>query len=151
MFIPTVTLAAVLLVVAGALAAHSRIADRQYLREIEAEIAKLEPQAKRAAALDRQIEQARNRSRLLDEFRGRTTLDLDTLNELSKLLPPPTWTNMIELARDTATISGEADRAAPLLRILDASPYFQNSEFTGITKTGNAEMFRIRTVREKQR
>jgi len=150
-FIPTAALAAVLLLVLGASLAWSGLEQRRYLKKLEAEIARLEPQARRAAALDRQIERARSRARLLDDFRARTKSDLEALNELTRLLPPPVWTNMIELSRDAAVINGEAEQAAPLVKVLDASPLFHNSEFSGITKVANAELFRMRTQRRPRK
>jgi len=152
MYVPTVVLAAILLLLCGALAAHSAIEDRRYLAELEAQAARLEPQARRAASLDRDIARAQNRTRLLDDFRGRTKADLDGLNELTSLLAPPTWTNMIDLTPDAATINGETEQAAPLLKLLDASSYFQNSTFIGsIAKNGPVEQFQIRTAREAHR
>jgi Tfp pilus assembly protein PilN len=150
LFIPTVALA---LLVAAALAAvvgYSRIADGRYREKIQAEISRLEPQARRAANLDREIDQVRARTRLLDQFRGQTRADLDALQELTRILSPPAWSNSINLTREQARISGEAPQAAPLLRTLDASPLFENSEFVASIGRGNGtETFQIRTNREK--
>ena len=68
-------------------------------------MARLEPQAaRRAQALDRQTDaDARRVPRLLDEFRARSKADLDALNELTRLLPPPIWTSQVEIKRDTVT------------------------------------------------
>jgi len=151
MFIPTAVLASILLLLLGATLAYSAWEQRQYLRQIDTEIAQLEPEAKKAASLDRAIDRARNRTRLLDEFRGRTRADLEALNELSRLLPASAWTNMVELMRDSATLVGEAEQAAALLKVLDASPYFQGSEFVVITRTSTNEQFRIRTTREQHK
>ena len=86
--------------------------------------------------------------RLLDEFRGRSKYDLDTLNELTKLLAPPIWTQGIDMTRDAATLTGEAEQAAPLLKLLDSSPYFRDSSFSiPIVKAAKSEMFHIRTAR----
>jgi Tfp pilus assembly protein PilN len=131
------------------MASYSRIADRRYLRKIQGEITQLEPQARRAAALDREIDAVRARARLLDQFRGQTRADLDALQGLTKLLDPPAWSNAIDLTRDNARISGEAPQAAPLLRALDASPFFENSEFVNIGRGNGTETFQIRTNREK--
>ena len=148
MYIPTIVLVALLLLVSGALLAHSSWEDGRYLAGLEAEIAQVEPRAKQAAILDREILRAQNRAHLLDEFQGRTKGNLDALNELTKLLSPPTWTSMIALSPDGATINGETDQAAPLLKVLDASPYFQNSTFIGsLAKAGGNEQFQIRTAR----
>jgi Tfp pilus assembly protein PilN len=111
----------------------------------------LRPQAARAAASTARSTTPCARALLLDEFRSRTRSDLDAINELSRLLPPPAWANTIDLSRDGVTIMGEADQAAPLLKMLDASPLFHNSEFNGISKVQNAEIFRLRTQRRPRK
>jgi hypothetical protein len=152
MYLPTIVLGSALLLLAGTLAAHSAISDHRYLKDLESAIASLEPQAKRAAALDGKTARAQPRVRLLDEFRGRTKADLDSLNELTAIVAPPAWTGMIELTPDAAIIAGETDQAAPLLKVIDASPYFQNSAFVGsLAKSGGNEQFQIRTLREARR
>ena len=99
--------------------------------------------------MEGQVAAARARTRLLDDFQKRSKADLDALNELTRLLAPPAWLNSLELTRAGANLSGEAEQAASLLKILDASPMFRNSEFTmGITRIGGAEVFRVRTQRE---
>jgi Tfp pilus assembly protein PilN len=148
-FIPTAVCAALLLVVLGASVAWSGFEQHQYMQKLQAEIARLEPQARHAVVLQGQIDNARTRARLLDAFRSRTRSDLDSLNELTRLLQPPVWTNLVELSGDSAVVTGEAEQAAPLLKILDASPLFHNSEFNGITKVASAEIFRLRTERRR--
>jgi len=157
MYIPTAILGLLLLLILIALALHSSWEDRRYLADLEAQIARIEPRAKRAVALDRELVRAQNRTRVLDEFRSRTKQDLETLNGLSDLLAPPTWTSIVQLAPDSASIYGEADQAAPLLKVLDGSPYFQSSAFLGaIAKTPAPpgvpamEQFQIRSVRRSR-
>jgi Tfp pilus assembly protein PilN len=150
-FVPTAILAALVLLVAGAVFGYSRIEEHRYVAALEAESARLQPQVKRIAALDKSLAQARARVQLLDEFRGRSKYDLDTLNELTKLLAPPIWTSHIELSRDAITLAGEAEQAAPLLKLVDSSPYFKDSGFQiPIMKGVNIEMFRIRAVRRRR-
>jgi Tfp pilus assembly protein PilN len=150
MFVPTFALIAVLLILVAALAVQAGYEERQYLAVLEAEIARLEPQARKVVELDRSVEQERARIRLLDEFRRRTKADLDVLNELTGLLKPPTWLNSVDLARDSVSIGGEAEQAAALVKLLDNSPLFRNSEFAiPIARTGKTELFRIRTLRER--
>jgi len=148
-FFPSVVLGVLAIVAVAAMVTYSRIADQRYLRKVEAEIAKLEPQARRATGLDRELESTRARARLLDQFRGQTRADLDALQDLTRLLAPPAWSNSITITRDQARVSGEAPEAAPLLRILDASPLFENSEFLGIGRGNGTEIFQLRTNREK--
>ena len=147
-FIPTVVLAAILLLVAGAIVAYSAYADRRYLATIEAEIARMAPVAQRADDLDRQIQQVRQRAQFLDQFRNLTREDLEALNELTRLVEPPAWINNATLARDSVRISGEAPQAAPLLKILDSSPLFENSIIESTAKiNGGGESFQIRAGR----
>jgi Tfp pilus assembly protein PilN len=151
MYVPTIALAALLLLVLAALALHSSWEDRQYLADLDTQIKKVEPRAKRAVQLDRELIRVQNRTRLLDEFRARTKQDLDALDGLTTLLAPPVWTSIVDLAPDAASITGEAEQAAPLLKVLDASPYFQASAFQGpIAKAPGAagiEQFQIRASR----
>lgn len=149
LFIPTAVLLVLLLIVSGALLGYSAIENRRYLEALQAEIARFEPQARHVASVERAIETARARSRLLDDFRAHTKQDLDALNELTRLLPPPTWSNGISLTLDMMTVSGEADQAAPLLKVIDSSPHFKNSEFTiPLARIGAGEQFTIRAARK---
>jgi hypothetical protein len=149
-FIPTVVLAAILLLVAGAVVVYSQYADRRYLAAIEAEIAKEAPAAQRADELDRMIRQARERAELLDQFRNQTRADLEALNELTRLVEFPAWITNATLARDSVHITGEAPQAAPLLKILDSSPLFANSaiESNARSNSGAGETFQIRATRK---
>jgi hypothetical protein len=147
-FIPTAILGGLLLLVAGALFGYSRIEERRYLATLETENAKLQPSVARIGSLDKSLEQTRARVRLLDEFRSRSKYDLDTLNELTRLLTPPMWANTTDLSRDSLILAGEAEQAAGLLRLLDSSPYFRDSTMTvPIAKVGTLEFFRIRSAR----
>jgi len=123
--------------------------DARHYREALNEAARrLEPAAARARNLERSAGAARGKIASLDDFRHRTQLDLDTLNELTRLLAPPVWTSSIEIYPDSVVITGEAEQAAPLLKVLDSSPLFQNSEFvSSVVRTQQNEQFRIRTMR----
>ena len=148
-FIPTVALTAALLLMAVALVAQSGFEQRRQLSLIEAEIKRLEPAAKKAGALRQATELAQRRIQLLDNFRGRTRSDLEALDALSKLIEPPAWLQSLDMDRDSVALAGEIEQAAPLLKLLDNSPYFRNSEFAGpIGRAGKSETFRIRAARE---
>lgn len=152
MWIPVGALGAVVLLLAGAVAAFPGFEGGRYQRSLNAEIARVTPAANRSAALDRQIETARRRILLLDEIRGRSKADLDVLGEVTRLLPPPDWANLLEITRAQVTIAGEAPQAAPLLQVLDASPLLEGSEFASPpARMAGGEVFRIRARREAGR
>jgi Tfp pilus assembly protein PilN len=121
---------------------------RRYRADVARVTRQIEPAALRAQSLERSINSARARIAALDDFRRRPQADLDVLNELTRLLPPPIWTSAVEIYPDYVVVAGEADQAAPLLKVLDSSPLFQNSEFAlTVTRNDKVEQFRIKTLR----
>ncbi len=146
-FIPSIVLASIAVLVAGAIAAHGNWSQKQYLKEIQDEISRLEPARKRADALERQTRQARERALLLDQFRQQTRKDLEALNELTRLMEPPTWTNSMILTRGDVRVGGEAPQTSALVKILDASPYFERTEILASGPSANGETFQIRANR----
>ncbi|MBM3725805.1 MAG: hypothetical protein FJW40_10330 [Acidobacteria bacterium] len=149
MFIPAAVLASVLALLAVALSAESALQERRLRETIAAEIQKLEPQAKRAAELERVAASTEGRLQQIAEFRGRAKADLDAIREVTRLLPPPAYLGALELYRESIVVAGETESAAELLKIIDASPLFRNAEFTvPITRVEKGETFRIRAQRE---
>lgn len=151
MLIPSLVLAAAVLLLAGGLSLYSTYADRKYLAGLNAQIAKLGPKAQRAADLDREYDRLRARVRLLDHYRDQTRNDLEALNEITRLLTPPVWTNSVDLRRDSVHINGEGPQAAPLIKILDSSPLFENTvpDSANPAPGGAGELFQIHTSRRK--
>lgn len=151
-YVPTVVLASILLLSVAALGIQGAWEDRRYMAALKSEIGKLEPRVRQAAIMDKRTGTARSRTALLDSFRRRSRDDMDVLKETTHLLAPPTWLNNIEINRALVNLGGETEQAAQLLKILDASPLFEGSDFTlGITRVGNMEAFRIRTNREARK
>jgi Tfp pilus assembly protein PilN len=149
-FIPTIVLASAVLLTAGGLLLYAHYSERQYLRKLQAEITALEPVARHADALSTEIQQDRARVQLLDQFRNQTRADLNALNELTHLVEPPAWISSITLNRDSVRITGEAPQAAPLVKILDSSPLFQNSTLDSSNKVsgGAGESYQIHAARK---
>jgi hypothetical protein len=124
----------------------------RYLKSLNAEIARVQPQAEHAARLERDGAKLRGQTVMLDDFRHRAKSDMDVLAEMTKLMAPPIWLSALEISRSQVVASGEADQAAPLLKIIDASPLFEASEFSmPPIRSPNGEMFRIRALREAGR
>lgn len=148
-YVPTIALALLLVAAVVFMAAYGRIEDRRYLSALEAEAARLSPEAMKVRELESQIEALRARRQVLHDFRLRTKSDLDAILTLTRLLESPAWLNSFDLTRSSAMINGESSHAAALLGIIDNSPLFRNSEFMSpISKAGQAESFSIRSDRE---
>ena len=124
------------------------VEQKRYRADLDRAARQLEPSVLRAQRLQKTIETDRQRIAALDQFRARPQADLEVLNELTRLLPPPVWTSAVEIYPDSVIITGEAEQAAPLLKILDSSPLFQNSEFAlTVARSGQGEQFRIKAMR----
>lgn len=135
----------------AAFVAFPAIERSNYLSSLNDEIRRLDPAARHAQNLEQRTGAARARVNMLDEIRRRPQTDLDVLAELTRLLPAQVWTNSIEIFPDSVVIAGEADQAAPLLKVLDSSPLFQNSEFAlSVTRSSQLEQFRIKTMRRNR-
>jgi Tfp pilus assembly protein PilN len=149
MYVPAAALALLAILCGIALASIQPVEDRKYGRALEQEIAKVEPLARQAGELDRATEAARARIRLLDAFHRRTQADLDAIAEVNRILDPPAYLSSMDLTRDSIVLSGSAEHAEQLLKLLDNSPLFQGSEFTvPLTPAGKLQLFRIRSGRE---
>ena len=148
-WVPSAAFAVVALALAAGLAALPGYQKDRALASLKAQIKAVQPQADRAAQIDKQVDLARRRIQLLDDLRRHTKSDIDVLAELTRLLPPPTWLNGTEITPRQVVISGETNQAEPLLKILDASPVFEASEFQmQPLRTPTGQMFRIKTNRE---
>ena len=148
-YIPTGVLAVVLAGLCSLLVLHQPYDERVYREALEAELKATEPLSSRVGNLDKNTEKTRKRVVQLDDFRKRTRADLDLVLELTGTFQPPSFLSGLDLARDNVTITGEAEQAAPLLRVLDDSPRLAGSEFiTPIGRLAASEVFRIRSQRE---
>jgi hypothetical protein len=151
-WIPAAAMGVIVLALAGTLVAYPIIESRRYAQTLAGQIAQLQPLALRASAIDREIDTVRRRTQVLDDLRRRSRSDMDALGELTRLLPPPTWLNMLELNATQGTIGGETDQAAGLLKTIDGSPLFESSEFVQPPlRIPNGEGFRVRFHREGAR
>ena len=147
--IPTLGLLGVLAILAGVLAYQWRYENQKLLTKLTQEIKLLEPRAADAVKLDKQIEAARAQVQTMEALRGRTRTDLDSLLELTRILAPPVWAQGLYLNETMVTVNGEAAQSEGLLKQIDESPRFKNSEFTSSIGRGAAgELFQIRTQRE---
>jgi Tfp pilus assembly protein PilN len=135
---------------AGAFVALPGYERRHYVGSLDTQIAQVTASAARSNQLDKDIDALRRRTDFLDNFKRHAKSDMDALAELTKVLPPPTWLNLTEISERQVMIAGETNQAEPLLKVLDASPLFEASEFQGapLKNAAGGWIFRIRSSRE---
>jgi hypothetical protein len=145
---PAIAFGALVLVLAGALAAFPYYENRKYLKSLQAQIAEVAPKADRAGAIDKQVEILRRRIQLLDDLRAHPKADMDVMAELTRILPPPTWLTLMQVSPKQVIVGGEAPEAAPLVPLIDSSRLFEGSEFQAAPiRLPMGEQFRIKTNR----
>jgi Tfp pilus assembly protein PilN len=148
-YVPTAVFGSIVLLLMVAVLAYPSYSDRHYSGLLQAQIRTLDPLARKAANAERETLSDRNRSQTLDNFRQQTRQDLDALKALTHILAPPAWVNSLQLTRSSVSITGEADQAAALIKLLDGSPQFQGSAFSlPLQKSSGGELFTIRTSRK---
>jgi Tfp pilus assembly protein PilN len=148
-YVPTAILGTILTGLLLAIVFYDKIEERRYMASIETEIAAVRPDAIRADEFEKTAANARTRIELLDKYRKRAPQDLDVLHELTRILAPPVWVSSLDVNRGNVFVAGEADSATPLLKAIDESPLFVNSDFTmPLGRTASGELFRLRTDRE---
>jgi len=150
MYVPTLALVCLLLIAVGVLAVYGAVVERNYLQDLESEIAALTPEAARVRDLDESMGALTSKREEIFQFQRRTGADLDALEELTGLLEPPAWLRSLQLRRDNVQLNGQAPVAAPLLELIDDSPLFRDSQFTRtISQVEEGEEFAIRATREE--
>ncbi len=149
LYVPTITLGSLILITAGALFGYGSIENRRYLETLQAQIRRITPVASRAARLDQQTAEARRRVEAIDSFRLRSKEDMDALNETTRVVAPPAFLTSMNLGRQSVEMSGHSDQAAGLLKLLDSTGVFQNSQFImPLQRDSSGENFAIRMQRQ---
>lgn len=143
--LPTYALAALIVLLSAALGALPMVQDWRYSRQLESQIAQLQP---RMAT----VESARKRSgaqyaRLasLSGLRAEGKVPLAVMAELTQLLPNEAWLQQLQLDATTVTISGSAPSAAAVLQALASARTLQNPQFVSAISHSSVgvETFRI--------
>ena len=148
LYVPTIVLALLIAIATGGLAAYGSIENDRYLETLQSQIAKVRPKAERAASLEKQIQETRARAEAIDNFRLRSREDMDALNDITHVLAPPGFLDHMDMTRQTVDMRGQTDHADSLLKALDGTGRFQNSQFTtALAREANGEAFSIRAQR----
>jgi len=147
-YAPSYALAAIVILLGLATVARGPLQDYLYLRQIDAEIKRLETKVTYVEKLDNHQRRAVNRLVLLGALKGETGVKMQVLAELTRILPPSVWLQEADLREGNLTLQGVADSASGLLGTLGGSPTFRNAEFlSSITKnTEGKDLFRIRVA-----
>lgn len=150
-WVPTMVLVVLLSIVGLGFATYQEFENRRLLARLDAELAQLLPRVNRVRNFDSQINTQHAQLTTLASYATWPAEDLAVLRELTRLLPLNTYVATLDVARDRVTFSGETEQAMELLKLIDGSPLFADSEFLGppSRQPNGKEVFQLRARREK--
>ena len=149
-WVPTIILLVLLMGLGLGFAYYQEYENRRLLQKLDAELARLQPRVASVRSIDAQIEATTKKLAFLTNLATYPQQDLDTLRELTRIMPMTAYVSRMDMTRSDIGLVGEIDQSLELLKMLDSSAYFKESEFSsapGRLPTGK-EMFQIRTKRE---
>ena len=123
---------------------------RRYLDRLSEGMRALDPQVKGVEHLSAELagrKQVLTSLQAIEEGRLRP---LQTLRELTRLLPQDTWLSAMTLDNRGVEVTGQATAATQLIPLLESSPVLERVELTSpVVKAGTREQFSIRANWER--
>jgi Tfp pilus assembly protein PilN len=147
----TAALALVTIGIGLAIPVVTFVKERRTRAKIEARIARLAPEVRRAEQLVAEVERARRELTTLRSFEDQGLRPLPMLRELTETLPADAWVMTLSVDRSGLELGGFANAASQLIPLLEASPGLERVEFTSpVTKGRDREQFRLRATWERR-
>jgi Tfp pilus assembly protein PilN len=134
-------------------AATYPVKDELRLRQLRAEIEKLEPTVAALRREEEALQKARDEQRFyaaLDRRRGEV---LRVLDELSKIVPTAAYLSNLRYRGNSVEMQGSAENASGLIPLLERSPVFENVGFNAPSNRGrdNRETFSLKAELEQNK
>lgn len=124
----------------------------QVIHALETRAALAASKAEVTRRLRQEVEQLGISSRFLAEKKQLTPLVLETINELTHILPDDTWINRLDIKGHEIQIQGESNSAAALIPLFESSDSLHNPRFRSpVTKTPNLDTERFHLSAEVAR
>ena len=121
-----------------------------YASKLDSDIRKIAPQAKEVADQEKELDRLAQRYRALTTQLQSHDYVLETLIELTRVLPSSAFLASYGYQDGAITISGFAQSASEIQNLLESSPVFKGVEFTtGVTRdTSGKDRFTLKMVLE---
>ena len=127
---------------------HVTLSER-YLGRVNAEIRRLDPEAKAVETLAAERDRTRRLLAGLESARRASLPALPALRDLTETLPATAWLQILNMDQEGVELIGQADAASQLIPVLEGSRWLERVEFTSpVTQLQGREQFRIRATWE---
>jgi Tfp pilus assembly protein PilN len=106
-----------------------------YASQIDEEVKRIAPTARDVATRQSELNKLSERYRALSGHLQNRDFNLEALREFARSLPPTSWLGNYSYQDGTITVSGTAESATEVQKLLEDSPLFKDVQFTGgVTK-----------------
>lgn len=163
---PTIIILGTVILLGLSIMASYVIKEGVEIKRVEKKIESLRSHADTVEKIQKEIKGIEERKGLLVKFKKEGLSKLDTMSELTRVIPDDAWLvslDYTETAEQKGTkeangktrreiiISGFANSASKLIPLLENSPVFENVEFAGPITSGieGKERFRIKALSKK--
>lgn len=124
-------LAALALLLLGAVMAQSVANRERALAALEAETDKAQVEARSVATLRNTLKQAIDGASFLTERKSARPPTIDVMLDLTRRLPADTWLQRFSVNADQVQLQGQSREAAALITLLQQSPYLEGPALQG--------------------
>ena len=124
-------------------------ANKTYLSNLEIEVSKIGKVANKVQSMKKQADtQLKELGYLLEKKRSDPVM-METLEELTKLIPNNAWLTNFNYKNKRLKIQGQSPAASLLIEIIETSPLFQNTNFVSpVTQDRRTKLERFQIVTE---
>src|SRR5439155_17321251 len=127
--IPAAALALLAVMVGAGLLVREPYQNKVYASELDGEIKKIAPKVKEVANQEKELDQLTGRYRALTSQLLNHDYALETVGELAGNLPDSAFLTSYSYQDGAITISGLAQSASEIQKLLESSAMFRNVEF----------------------
>jgi len=103
--------------------------NQQRIAELEQVLAEERAGALAASKMRDELQALREEGQRFANRRAQNPALVETLDELSRVLPDGTWLSAAEIRQDRARVQGTSDSASGLIAVVESSPLFRDTAF----------------------
>ncbi len=124
-------------------------AKKTYLTRLEMEVSNIGKVANRVQSMKKQADTQLKELGFLLEKKRTEPIMMETLEELTKLIPDNSWLTNFDYKNKRLKIQGQSPAASLLIETIESSPLFQNTNFVSpVTQDKRTELERFQIVTE---
>jgi Tfp pilus assembly protein PilN len=125
-YVPAAILGAAILVLCCGLAFHKTVQNRKLAQTLNAQIQSLKAPVDRILSYREQADELEKKAKSVEDLLSKKDMNLESLRELTSILPQDTFLNTYRYQDGTIQISGMSASASDLIPKLEKSPLFKD-------------------------